>query len=495
MGIVIRQSIKGTFVTYIGAFIGFLTTMFVVTKFLTPEDIGLTRVIFEIATMFGLLAQFGTSSSAFRFFPYFRNKDNNNNGFFFYLMVIPFIGCILFITLYFILKAPITDMFIEESPLIVSYYYWVIPLIIFTTYLTIFETYSTINMRITVLRINREIIIRILTLAVYLIYGFHIINRDGLVAGFVLIYGIAALVLFFYISRISSISMRHDISYINKPLRRDIFRYSMFLIVSALAGTILGKLDLFMISSFIGLDSAGIYTIAFFIAAVIDIPSRSISAISSPIAANALKEGDFKTANKLYQSVSLHQALAGGFIFILIWINIDNIFSIMPNGDVYAEGRWVMFFIGMAKIVSLTLGFGSILISFSKYYYWSLYFTVFIIGLGFLTNYLLIPVLGITGAAIATLISNLLSYTVQQWLVLKKVKGNPYTLNLLKVFVIFLITIAINYVLVKVSNPWIDGIYRTTIIMTVGITLLYFSKVSIETNNTILAIIKKIYRK
>jgi O-antigen/teichoic acid export membrane protein len=350
-------------------------------------------------------------------------------------------------------------------------------------------------MRITVLRINREIIIRILTLAVYLIYGFHIINRDGLVAGFVLIYGIAALVLFFYISRISNISMRHDISYINKPLRRDIFRYSMFLIVSALAGTILGKLDLFMISSFIGLDSAGIYTIAFFIAAVIDIPSRSISAISSPIAANALKEGDFKTANKLYQSVSLHQALAGGFIFILIWINIDNIFSIMPNGDVYAEGRWVMFFIGMAKIVSLTLGFGSILISFSKYYYWSLYFTVFIIGLGFLTNYLLIPVLGITGAAIATLISNLLSYTVQQWLVLKKVKGNPYTLNLLKVFVIFLITIAINYVLVKVSNPWIDGIYRTTIIMTVGITLLYFSKVSIETNNTILAIIKKIYRK
>jgi O-antigen/teichoic acid export membrane protein len=492
MGVIIRQSIKGTIVTYIGAFIGFLTTMFIVTKFLEPEDIGLTRVIFEIATMFGLLAQLGTSSSAFRFFPYFKNKNNNNNGFFFYLMTIPFVGCILFIALYLILKEPVTNMFIKESPLIVSYYYWVIPLIVFTTYLTLFETYSTINMRITMPRINREIIIRILTLAVYLIYGFHFVARDGLVAGFVLVYGVAAIFLFIYISKISSISMRHDTSLISKPLRRDIFRYSIFLITVALAGTILGKLDLFMISFFMGLDSAGIYSIAFFIAAVIDMPSRSISAISSPIAADALKEGDFKTANTLYQRVSLHQALVGGFIFILIWINIDNIFSIMPNGNIYFEGKWVLFFIGMAKLVSMTLGFGGVLISFSKYYYWSLYFTVFLSGIGFLTNYLLIPVFGITGAAIATFSSNLLSFIIQQWIVLKKVKGNPYTLNLLKVFVIFLIITAVNYVLVKINNPWIDGIYRTTIIAIIGVALIYFSKVSAEVNNTMIIIIKNI---
>jgi O-antigen/teichoic acid export membrane protein len=56
MGIIIRQSIKGTIVTYIGAFIGFLTSIFVLTQFLDPEDIGLTKVIFEIGTVFGVLA-------------------------------------------------------------------------------------------------------------------------------------------------------------------------------------------------------------------------------------------------------------------------------------------------------------------------------------------------------------------------------------------------------------------------------------------------------
>jgi hypothetical protein len=51
----------------------------------------------------------------------------------------------------------------------------------------------------------------------------------------------------------------------------------------------------------------------------------SISAISAPIAAEALKKGDFEMVNALYKKVSLHQLLIGGLIFILLWTNIDNI--------------------------------------------------------------------------------------------------------------------------------------------------------------------------
>ena len=41
MGVIARQSIKGTIVTYLGVFVGFLTTFFVLTRFLTAEEIGL----------------------------------------------------------------------------------------------------------------------------------------------------------------------------------------------------------------------------------------------------------------------------------------------------------------------------------------------------------------------------------------------------------------------------------------------------------------------
>lgn len=41
--------------------------MFVVTKFLLPEEIGLTKVIYEAAALISGLAQLGTSASAMRF--------------------------------------------------------------------------------------------------------------------------------------------------------------------------------------------------------------------------------------------------------------------------------------------------------------------------------------------------------------------------------------------------------------------------------------------
>ena len=51
MGVIIRQSIKATMFNYLGSFIGFLTTFFILTKFMEPEVIGLTKVVYEIAAL------------------------------------------------------------------------------------------------------------------------------------------------------------------------------------------------------------------------------------------------------------------------------------------------------------------------------------------------------------------------------------------------------------------------------------------------------------
>ena len=75
MGIVERQSIKGTLVSYAGAFIGFLTTFLIITEFLTPKEVGLTRNIVEAATLISSFALLGLNSSAFRFYPYFHRAE------------------------------------------------------------------------------------------------------------------------------------------------------------------------------------------------------------------------------------------------------------------------------------------------------------------------------------------------------------------------------------------------------------------------------------
>ena len=108
MGIIAKQSIQGTIVTYLGVAVGFVTTFFVLTRFLSAEEIGLARVLIDAATLFIGLAQLGTSSSIIRFYPHFSESKadtllNGNqyapkeeHGFFFWTLVIPLLGFALF---------------------------------------------------------------------------------------------------------------------------------------------------------------------------------------------------------------------------------------------------------------------------------------------------------------------------------------------------------------------------------------------------------------
>lgn len=459
--------------------------MFIVVKFLPKEVFGLISVLLNAAVMFCSFAQLGSGNSAIRFFPYFKNKEKKNNGFFFYLMMVPLVGTVLFGALFLLLKGPITDYFRANSELFVDYYYWVLPLGCFLLYSTIFETYSTVLMRIAVPKIIREIFLRLLLVGAYALYGFRLISLNEFIACFVGIYGVAMLAVFYYVSRIGSISLRHDSSFVDKGLRKDFFSYSSLLVIGSLGGTLISKLDTFMVSSNMGLDYAAIYTLAFNMVAVIEIPSRSITAISSPVASEALQKGDFHKVNTLYKQVSLHQLIAGSLIFLLIWINMDNIYAIIPNGEGYKAGKWVFFFVGLSKLIEVTLSFGGIIISYSKYYHWTIYFAFFITALTIVSNNLLIPRYGVTGAAIATAITCLVSYSIQQWIIFLKIKGNPYTRGTLKQILIVCLLLVVNHFLPVWSNPWIDGICRTAIIAALAIALVYFCRVSDEINRLI----------
>ena len=97
MGIIAKQSIRGTIVTYLGIAVGVVTTFFVLTRFLTTEEIGLARVLIDAATLFIGLAQLGTNASIIRFYPYFSSispkdgltakRSDDDHGFFFWAMV------------------------------------------------------------------------------------------------------------------------------------------------------------------------------------------------------------------------------------------------------------------------------------------------------------------------------------------------------------------------------------------------------------------------
>ena len=144
MGVVVRQSIKGSIMNYIGVLVGFITTFFIVTKYLTPEEVGLTRVLVDASILLSGLAQLGTNTSAMRYYPYFKDEKEKDHGFFGWSVLIPFVGFIIFSILFFVFKHPIENYFSKNSELFVDYIYFVIPMAFFMMYLTVFETNSNL---------------------------------------------------------------------------------------------------------------------------------------------------------------------------------------------------------------------------------------------------------------------------------------------------------------------------------------------------------------
>jgi O-antigen/teichoic acid export membrane protein len=501
MGIIIRQSIKGAVVNYIGTAIGIVTIFFVIPKFIAPEEFGLMRTFVDAGVLFVSLAQIGTNSSILRFFPYFKNPQKRDNGFFFWTLIIPIIGFFIYSLFFLIFKNFIADFFREKSELVVNYLYFLLPLGFFMLYQTVFETNSIVLLRIVVPAFVREVGVRIMVLASYLLFSFHILSLTGLVVAFCCTYGIAACINLGYLFHLGRISLKPNFKHVTKSLRKDFLFYTLFLMGSALTTAFVPSLSIFIIGAQLGLAFAGIYAFARHIVAFIEIPYRSVGAISTPHLSQYIKENNFSETNRFAKKVSLHQFLIGTAIFFAIWINIDLIFQIIPNGEIYAPGKWVVFFLGINALITTSLSIGAVTLSFSKYYYYSLFFTFILTGSAIYMNIVCIPIWGINGGALATLFASCIYYILLMFLIFWKLKVSPFSLKQLNILAIILGLFFLDWIWKQYAMPliiqtqtfWIscaEALIRSIILGGIGFCSVYFWNISEEVNG----LFKKISR-
>ena len=409
VGVIARQSIKGALANYVGVVIGFITTFFVLTDCLTQEEIGLTRVLVDAALLFSGLAQLGTNASIVRFFPFFKSDEHRNHGIFGWSVLIPFIGFVLFAIGFFLFRPQIVELYSVKSPLIADYCYLLLPLTFFSLYLTVFETNASVLLRITVPKLVREVGIRLLNLVLYLLYGHGLISLDLFVILFCGCYGVAMLVNFFYLLSLGKISFRIDWQFMSRQRIKEMLLYTLFMTATVLAGNIPLINSLFL-GAKTGLALTGVYTIAYYIANIVEVPYRSLGAISRPMISQAVRDANWSEVNRLGRQVSLHQFLVSGLIFFFIWINLEPLFAVIPHGAEYAGGMGVVFFLGLAKIVNSSLSIGTDVLNYSRSYPFSLLFIAMLTASAILFNNSLIPLWNINGAACATLFAYLLYF-------------------------------------------------------------------------------------
>lgn len=492
MGVIAKQSIKGTIVTYIGVAIGALTTLFVQTRFLTTEEVGLVGAMIDAATFFISLAQLGTSSSIIRFFPYFKN-DRGHHGFFLWTLLVPLLGFLVFSLIFYLCRMPIGAWFGQKSPLFVHYYYLLLPLSFFMLYQTIFETNANVLMHIVLPRAVREIGVRVGLLVVYLLYAAGVLSMDGFMVSICGVYAIASLINLVYLFRLEPLDLKPDWTFLseNKTVVKQYVRYSLLLLLTALANGLAPILSALFITAKMGLSFTGIFKIATNIAVMVSIPYRSMTAIASPQLAAAMKQEDRGQCSQLMQQCCSNLLLVGSFILLLVWVNVDLIYHVIPNGEIYGTARETVLILMLAHLTMAVFNITNATLSYSHYYGFSLLFSFLLTAGLIVSNSLLIPRWGMNGAALSTLVCYAVYFTMVVSTVLIATKTSPFSRKQIWMLLLAGALFVVNEGLLRLSgdmNIWLSSIVRTVVIIGGGMWIAYKANLSEEIN----ALLRKI---
>jgi O-antigen/teichoic acid export membrane protein len=427
MGIIIQRSGYTAMLSYLGFFIGYVNMLWLFPYAFRPEEIGLIRLLLAVAALFATLFSFGGSQVATKFFPYFKETIQRRSAFFRFLCSLALIGVILFTAVFTCFHNNIIDIYSRKSPLFIIYLWYLLPLTASLIFYGIIEAFIVVQGYPLVPTLLREIYTRILLTITSLVFLAALISFSGFIGLVCLLYCIAPVMLFFYARTKGLVPFTGTVRGIHRKEISEISQFGTFAFLGNAGAVLLANIDSVVLSAYSGLASTGIYGIALFIAVIIEVPKRSLSQVLIPLVVQANKDHNVKILDVLYKKSSINQFLIASVIFLVIWLNIDSIFSLIPHGDIYREGKWVVFFISLAKLFDMLTGINAEIVGTSRYYKIDLLFFSIISLIGISLTFLLIPLYGIIGAALAVLLSTVLYNTTRFIFIAVVMKIQPFT--------------------------------------------------------------------
>ena len=477
MGIVQRDGFKLTIVSYLGVIIGYVNKVLLFPNLLRPEEVGLANTLISVAALYAQFSALGMSGVTLKYFPFFQDKARKHHGFLYWTSLVVALGFILTSIAFLLLQPLVVRKFSANSPMFVQYYYYLIPLGLATVYFNLFDSYLRSLLKTVIPSFVNEVIIRLLVTLSISLYALHLVDFKGFVFIYVLLNCSHALILIGYMLYLKQWHFKAIRSFRIKKLRNAMVSFGLIAILSSAGNSFIANIDSLMIASLVknGLYYTGIYTTVFFVSTVMFIPYRSMLKITSPMVSQCWKDNDMVKMEALYKKVTVSNMLIGGLIFIILWINIDNLFSFMPKE--YALGKYVFLLISIGRFFDMSTGLNGVITITSDKYKYDLYFTGILIILTLLTTYFFIRILnmGMNGAALATMIT-LISYNIIRLIFVQhNFKIQPFSINCLWILMLGGLCLGIDYVIPKQGNIILDGLLRSfPVAIVYGGVALYF---------------------
>jgi O-antigen/teichoic acid export membrane protein len=485
MGIVINQSIKNTIITYIGFGIGAANALFMYPHFLGEEYYGLTGYILSTANVIFPLLAFGVHNTLIKFFTHYKT-DDEKSSFLTFVLILPLLLIIPFLLIGFFGYDWIATFLSKKNPIVYDYV-WQIPIIgLCMGYFEIFYAWVKVHLQSVIGGFIKEVLLRIfISIFLFAVY-FKWITPLEFINSLMGIYLITTLVMFFYAMKVRSITYSFKIPHNSK----EVFIYSLFIILSGSIANMLLDIDKTMINQYIKIENIAYYTVAIFIATVIAVPSRAMHQITYPITAKLMAENKHDELNELYKKTSITLQIIGGLVLVGILVNINQMYLLLPKN--YSTGIFVVFTIGISKYFDLILGNNNAIIFNSKYYKAVLFLGLLLAFLAISLNMIFIPIYGINGAAIATLISITLYSIAKLLFVVLKMKLYPFSNQTLYCLGVLIATFIIFYFWDFSFNPIVNIVLKSILVSVFYIFMNYKLKLSSDFNNVVNSILEKV---
>ena len=419
MGIVLKQSFQNTMVTYIGFAIGAINTLFLYTRILQPEYYGLVTFILATAALLMPLMAFGVHNTMVKF--YSSQVEERKNGFLTLMLLGPLLILLPLGLCIWLFYGDIAA-FLSKENAIVKDYLWHIYLVgLAMAYFEIYFAWGKVHLQSVFGNFLKEVFVRVGVMVLLTLLYFNTISLDFFFSALVGLYLLRTIIIKVHAYRLRAI--RLDFAFPKET--REILTYSVLIILGGSAAVILLEIDKFMINQFIKIDNVAYYSVAVFIAMVIIVPSRAMHQITYPLTAELLNRNDIPALKQLYQKTSLTLFIVSGIIYLLIILNLQDLFLLLP--EAYRGGFYIVLLIGLAKVLDSLLGNNNAILYNSKYYKTVLLFGVGLAIATVLLNLWLIPLLGIEGAALASFSAILLFNVVKLLFVKLKFGIFPFT--------------------------------------------------------------------
>ena len=476
MGIVVRQSFLNLISIGIAFLIGAVNTLYLYPTFLGSKFQGLVIALLAISNLIQPFISFGTQHAVIRYYSKYTRKSDRD-GLLTISILIPLIIVLLFIPVFFAYYDDIRQYLFQSDQSLSKYSYVILFIAISTSFFEVFYSWLRVKLKSVFGNFLKELYPRLLIAILLIFYSIGLLNFENFIL--FLIYGyylrlLIVIIYSFYVNKPKlNLNFKNDFN--------EIFKYCLLIFLSGAASSIILDIDKSMLSSILTVENVAYYSVAVFIAAVIEIPGRAMFQILSPVVASAINKNQMKKLEDLLKKSSTNLVLVASLFFLLINLNIDDFYS-MLNQDGYSIGIPIVIIVSFGKLYSMSIGCINNIISNSKYYYYTFWFSLFSSVLAVILNIYLITEFGVIGAAYATLIVLAIMNSLKIYLVKVKFKIHPYSRDTIKIIILSVLTYFIFSNLKLGFQPVINIIVKSSLILILYTLSAYIFKLSDDVN-------------